>query len=354
MRTLIVYVFFFVLFQGCNRGEALNQVGTLPSPGVNDWLIPRSEVRDGGPGKDGIPAIGQPNFADISEITYLHDEDLVIVLRHGNITHIYPHQIMDWHEIVNDNIGSSAIAVTYCPLTGTTSAWNRIINGRETSFGVSGLIYNSNLIPYDRRTNSNWSQMQLECVNGEWIGTEAELIHHFETSWKTAKGIFNEARVLTRETGFARSYGNYPYHNYRETGDLIFPVSINDYRLHPKERVLGVVIEKEATVYRFSTFSDPNVVKDSVGEKNILLVGSQAENFILVYEDSFPDLDFSYFSDPGNQEVIMKDNEGNLWDIFGKAVEGPRVGASLIPVNAFMGYWFSWPAFYKDIPIYGE
>src|SRR3990172_4124896 len=130
-----------------------------------DWLIPKDQIFDGGPGKDGIPALTNPQFASALSTSYLNNNDLVLIIKIGGEIRIYPHPILDWHEIINDDISGTKFTLTYCPLTGSGIAWNRVINGKETTFGVSGLLYNSNLIPYDRASNSNWSQMKMLSVN---------------------------------------------------------------------------------------------------------------------------------------------------------------------------------------------
>ena len=200
-----------------------------------EWLIPVNEVRDGGPGKDGIPSIDKPKFTDVASVNYLADDDLVFAFRVDNEIHVYPHRILDWHEIANDEVGGFPIAINYCPLTGTGMGWDRIIDGKETTFGVSGLLYNSNIIPYDRKTDSNWSQIRLECVNGELSGTKPVIHQLVETTWATMRAMYPEAQVLTLETGFSRDYNRYPYGAYREQENLFFPVSRTDGRL-PRER----------------------------------------------------------------------------------------------------------------------
>jgi len=143
--------------------------------------------------------------------------NLVIGFAQGDDARAYPHFILDWHEIVNDRVGDIHIAVTYCPLTGTGIGWEREINGSVTTFGVSGLLFNSNLIPYDRNTDSNWSQIRLDCVNGDLIGTEAETHVLVETTWKT---MYPKTLVMSMNTGYNRSYGNYPYGNYRTAREI--------------------------------------------------------------------------------------------------------------------------------------
>ena len=157
-----------------------DQDGTDITPIDNtdtDWSIPIAEVLDGGPGKDGIPALENPVFISAENTTVLQDADLVLGFKNGDDVRAYPRIILDWHEIINDNIGDVSLAVTYCPLTGTGIGWDRNIDGNETTFGVSGLLYNTNLIPYDRATGSNWSQILNASVNGSLAGKSADLIH---------------------------------------------------------------------------------------------------------------------------------------------------------------------------------
>ncbi|MEM6806653.1 MAG: DUF3179 domain-containing (seleno)protein, partial [Bacteroidota bacterium] len=132
--------------------------------GSDDWLVPQDEVFDGGPGKDGIPSIDEPRFIDADAANFISENDLVVGYADGNEAKAYPHVILDWHEIVNDETNNFPHAIVYCPLTGSATGWERTIDGKKTTFGVSGLLYNTNIIPYDRETDSNWSQMSLKCV----------------------------------------------------------------------------------------------------------------------------------------------------------------------------------------------
>jgi len=120
-----------------------------------DWLIPTDQVFDGGPGRDGIPSVDNPQFTNVNDAPYLLDNDLVIGFKIGGTIRAYPHPILDWHEIVNDDISGQKTAITYCPLTGSAIAWKRNGVVSNSAFGVSGLLFNSNLIPYDRGSSSN-------------------------------------------------------------------------------------------------------------------------------------------------------------------------------------------------------
>ncbi len=323
----------------------------------SDWLIPLSEVFDGGPGKDGIPALADLDFIQAGEADYLFENDLVIGFVHGTEARAYPHRILDWHEIINDRVGDVNISVTYCPLTGTGIGWNREINGRITTFGVSGLLYNSNLIPYDRETDSNWSQIRLDCVNGDLIGDEIETFTLVETTWATWKAMYPSTIVVSTKTGYNRSYGRYPYGSYRtDHGYIIFPVANKDDRLQNKERVHGIVANGNTRVYPLSRFGESvTVIEDSFEGGEFVLVGNEKDNFVVSFNrDPGDGTLLSFLPVQNNYPIVMTDGEGNMWDVFGAAVSGPRKGTLLEHARSFIGYWFSFAAFYPEVTIYGE
>ncbi|MBN4062142.1 MAG: hypothetical protein COA57_02165 [Flavobacteriales bacterium] len=320
-----------------------------------EWLIPKNEVKDGGPGKDGIPALENPAFTDPSGATYLTDNNLVIGFISGSVIKAYPHRILDWHEIINDNVNGKKIAITYCPLTGTGIGWNRVVNGTTTTFGVSGVLYNSNLIPYDRATDSNWSQMRLDCVNGELISEKVETYQVVETTWKTWKEMYPSTKVVSENTGHNRNYGAYPYGDYiTNNSKLLFPVNNEDSRLPNKERAHGILINSKAKVYSIEEFKDSvKVVEDNFGAIPLVIAGSKSENIIVSFNSKLKNgtlLTFAAVQD--SLPIIMKDNEGTRWDVFGKGVSGPRAGEQLTATTSFMGYWFAWAAFYPSAEIY--
>jgi hypothetical protein len=347
-----------VAFQSCTDSD-LGGNRAPNTSGDPDWLIPKNEVFDGGPGKDGIPALTSPNMVSAQSVTYLTDDDLVLGYKLGDDVRAYPHDILDWHEIINDEVDGNPIAVIYCPLTGTGTGWERTLKGTVTTFGVSGLLYNTNVIPYDRLTNSNWSQMRMECVNGELKGTKPQPVQLVETTWKTWKEMFPESKVVSLQTGFNRSYGVYPYGFYKTNNDIfLFPYTPKDSRLPNKERVLGVVVEGDAKIYRFDSFDvSLGIVNDNFRGIELVIAGSKENNFLVAFEAKLADgtlAEFSAFTGaPGISAEILTDTEGNTWNIFGEAVSGPRKGEKLKQVTSFIGYWFSWGAFYPEAPIFG-
>ena len=189
------------------------------------WSVPQSEVLDGGPGKDGIPAIDSPQFfINASEVT-LSDNELIVAFRYGEEIRGYLHQVLDYHETVNDRFNDTDVTISYCPLTGSSMAWQGEAVSSNQSFGVSGLLYNSNLILYDRVTNSHWSQMLMQSINGKRIHQIATQLVSSEMSWGTWKKLYPNKPVLNFNTGFSRPYGRYPYGSYKESDATIFPAN---------------------------------------------------------------------------------------------------------------------------------
>jgi len=307
------------------------------------WSIPRELIYGGGVGKDGIPAIENPKFVIAKDVNHLLDDELVIGLFINGEYKAYPHRIMEKHEIANDRVGSDFFSLTFCPLTGTALAWERSENN---SFGVSGLLHNSNLIAYDRATDSNWAQIYSKGINGINICADIGVLGLIETNWATWRNWYPDSKILSDDTGFTRNYDKPPV-RYRQPVDAepFFPVTHEDDRLPKYERVLLVVIDGKAKVYQRSQFKNGIThLVDFIAGHKIDLIGSEPDNFAVAYiseERSF-----------GMQNGKLVDVAGNEYDVFGQVVEGPNVGEKLEIAYSMMGYWFAVSAFYTEIEIF--
>lgn len=346
-------LFWALMLSSCTSNE--NPSGV--SGGVNNstvWLIPANEVRDGGPGKDGIPSIDSPKLIAASEASYLLPGDLVLGLVIGNEARAYPHKILDWHEIINENFGGQKLSVIYCPLTGTGIGWDRVVDGKETTFGVSGLLYNANIIPYDRETGSNWSQLLQKSVNGKLSGTNAKTTSLIETTWAVWKKMYPGTKVVSTDTGFSRNYNQYPYGDYKTNQRFIlFPVAKTDDRLSAKQRVLGVISDKKIKVYNLDLFtSEVKVIADQFEGKNLIVVGNKSDNYILAFENKLNGQLMNLTAVQNKLPIIMTDQKGNQYDVMGRVVIGSDLGKSLPDVSRMMSYWFSWASFYDTIELY--
>lgn len=225
-----------------------------------EWNIDTQTVASGAL-QDAIPALNTPQFIRANDERIIENEDYmdpterVLVVQNDQITKVYPYKILDRHEIVNDLLGDENIVVSYCPLTGTGTVWSSEVNGNTLEFAVSGLVSHSNMLLYDRSTESLWSQMRKEAVYGELKDASPVLFPHQETLWGAIENLPNleKVQVLSYNTGFDYDYETFPYGDYRTANNQIFfPIGHRDDRLPAKEIVLGVVVDGEAKVYRFS------------------------------------------------------------------------------------------------------
>lgn len=363
MKKYILKLILMLLIFSCssiandNDQNGIGGSSSMPDNGITDsnsWLIPINEIRDGGPGKDGIPSIDSPNFTNVNDVDFLNDNDLVIGIINDNEIKAYPHIIMDWHEVTNDQIGDDFVTINYCPLTGTAFAWESVANGTRSTFGVSGLLYNANLILYDRNTDSNWSQLGSECVNGELIGSKPNLLDVVETDWKTWKALYPDSKILNRQTGFSRTYGISPYGNYATNNDFfIFRPDIINPALPNKERVYCIIDDNTSKVYQFSNFTGGKVIKDSLNEKDYLIVGNEFIINAFELSPEYANTNFQYeYRDA--EKTIFTDDSGNAWSIFGEVISGPNTGESLVKTKSVVSYWFAIAAFYPNPEIYSK
>jgi len=221
-------------------------------------LIPNGEILSGGPPKDGIPALTHPKALPAGEAAYLNDDDRVIGVAFGVAARAYPLRILNWHENINDTLGGQAIAVTYCPLCDSAVVFDRNVAGRVLEFGISGRLYNSNVLLYDRqpagRKESLWSQLQMRAVTGPAAekGLTLSPLPAELTSWGAWRERFPETTVLSIETGHQREYGLNPYVRYFESDTLMFPVRPKpnlDGGLRNKDRVIVVRAGSAERVY---------------------------------------------------------------------------------------------------------
>ncbi|MBI5718804.1 MAG: DUF3179 domain-containing protein [Burkholderiales bacterium] len=233
--------------------------------------VPVHAIERGGPLRDGIPAIDRPRFVGAA-LARLTDDDRVLGIALGGIARAYPVRILNWHEVLNDRFGTRAIVVTYCPLCGTGMAFEPPGEAGSAGFGVSGLLYNSDVLLYDRATQSLWSQILSTAVSGRLKGTVLPPVLLTHTSWADWRRRHPATEVLSTETGFERDYARDPYAGYDRVQQLMFDVQHRDERFPLKEWVLGLRVNGAAKAYPFSVL-EPAV--DRAGELNDTVGGQR-------------------------------------------------------------------------------
>ncbi len=278
---------------------------------VRDSLIPMAAIERGGPPRDGIPSIDEPRFTTIANSKWLKDDDRVLGLERNGIARAYPVAILNLHEIVNDTFGDEPITVTYCPLCGTGIAFKSNVNGQKLRFAVSGLLYNSDVLLFDRQTESLWSQIMGKAVTGQLKGAELQRIAMSHTSFRDWKKRFPKSTVLSRETGANRDYTRNPYEGYGDNRGVWFSISDQSDELHPKAWVVGVQRGNHFKAYPFEELARTGgVVREQLG----------GEEIIVRYDVS-------------SRSVTVTDKAG---------VEIPTISA----------FWFAWYAFHPDTEVY--
>jgi hypothetical protein len=311
-------------------------------------LVPLDEIKSGGPPKDGIPSIDRPKFVSAQNADFISADDLVIGLRIGNEVKAYPLFILVWHEIVNDRIGGIPVAVTYCPLCFTSQVFERIVNDEETEFGTSGKLYNSNLVMYDRNTDSMWSQALAKSIVGPLTGYELKRVPFDLARWSDWKTLYPDTVVLSTNTGFSRPYGVDPYGDYYTDSRIVFPVKHSDDRMHPKEIILGFHDDRSFKAYKMSDVESEKIINDQVGDQKLVLI-SVTPYAVRAFDRMIDGqaLEFTY-----SEEKIMDKQTGSVWDFDGKAISGPLNGKNLQQIPYDIGFWFEWVAFYPSTVTY--
>lgn len=318
-----------------------------------------SEIFSGGPPPDGIPAIDSPVFETTEEADNWLGEDwpVMVMILEGD-ARAYPLAILIHHEIVNDRFNERPVAVTFCPLCNSTIAFeSTLADGTELDFGTSGNLRNSDLIMYDRQSESWWQQFTGEAIVGEYTGTQLEFLPSQIVGWSEFKSEHPEGKVLSRDTGAERDYGVNPYQGYDSISTSPwFPVSSSDGRLLPKERVIAFSVGDTYAAYPFTNLAQNKVANVEVEDQAFVIFWQEGtiSTFGISDEDTGSAAVFSSLFDStvltfeATGSGFQDEQTGSSWNIFGEAIEGELEGAQLEQVITGEHFWFAWAAFRPD------
>ncbi len=330
--------------------------------------VPYDQVSEVLP-KDRIPALDEPTFVAVEEgDAWLVSQEPVLAVQIGDEAHAYPLQILMWHEIVNDVIDGIPVAATYCPLCNTAIAFERTVDWQVLDFGTTGRLRYSNLIMYDRQTESWWQQATGEAIAGQFTSRQLTFAPAGLISWADFKTAYPTGRVLSRETGHNRDYGQNPYAGYDAEDGTPFlydgPATPED--LPPMARVLGVVLDGEAVAYPYQTLREVRVANDAVGDASVVVlwepgVASAMDSALIadgrdvgaaVAFERMLDGEPLTFAFDDERDRFIDEQTGSAWNILGQAVDGPSAGRQLEPIAGLNNFWFSWAVFRPETRVY--
>ena len=258
-------------FKG-ERPLVFNQLKT----NTDKTSIDPTQVLSGGPGKDGIPTLNNPDYTNITN-SKVTDDTLGIFIEINNQKRFYPFSILVWHEIANDKIGSTSFSVTFCPLCGSAIVYNRDVQGEILQFGVSGLLYESNLLMYDTKTESLWSQSLGEAVVGDFTGTKLEIIPMQRLTFAQVKSNHPTTMVLSEDTGYSRNYSSNPYGNYDQSDRLIFPVSNTNEEFPTKEIMYVIRVKDQSVVIPQLQLKEGQTISKTITGSNLTATKTNGE-----------------------------------------------------------------------------
>lgn len=330
--------------------------------------VPLDEIRSGGPPRDGIPPIDHPQFVTLSSAnSWLHDREPVIAVQRNGVAKAYPLQILIWHEIVNDTLGDEPIAVTFCPLCNSAVAFQRQLDEHVLDFGTTGRLRHSDLVMWDRQTESWWQQLTGEAIIGTLAGKRLTMIPASLVSYAAFKQTFPDGRVLSQETGFHREYGRNPYRGYDASDSTPFLLSGSpDPRLPPMERVVAITLEGQNKAYPYRVLAEQRVVYDTVGTQTVVVLYNAGtasaldESRIAASRDIgatgvfLPQLDGRAVTLAAQGDAFLDRETQSTWNILGKAIAGPLAGHQLPPVVHGDHFAFAWLVFRPQTQIYGK
>lgn len=317
VRFLLSTMLILIVFAGALSAQVMeNEEGVLCANGfeLHNLAIDGELIYAGGPGKDGIPALKKPEFIGAEHQQFLADDEQVVGVYHNGEAKAYPVKILNYHEVINDQFGEEkeGVVVTYSPLCASGRAFRAEVGGKDQEFAVTGLVFNNNLLFYDRKTESVWSQLKGQAVAGRESGRQLDPVATEMTTWGDWKSRFPETKVLSRRTGHDRNYEVDPYYSITASDRLMFPVGASNEIMPLREKVIGIERNGIFKAYPFS---------------------------VMGYE---------------GKEIITDELMGEIIQVhYNAAANSARIttldGAELPAVTT---YWFSWFAFYPDTEVY--
>ena len=330
MKNLTFY-FLILLIYSCSNGSD----NTVIDPTINEyqWVIPTGTVTGS---YNLFPLAQNPTFSKVNEVNFISDDALVAMISFNNEIRVYPYQYISTYESVNDIIDGKNISMTYCPITKSALCWNTNFKGENFVIRASGYLLNDNVVLYDEQSDTYWSQMLASCVKGKYAEEENGTFNFIETTWGTVKTYFNHAVVFT----------NTSVSNTSASTNKIAQKDFED-----GESVYGILNKRANTsseihIFKYNEFENEiKIYQTRINAGKLIVIGSKEHHFITSYIN---DNNTIYTPIQGSFPIVMEDNNGNQWDLFGMAVSGPDKGHQLESPIGFVALGWAWKDFYRD------
>ena len=328
------WIFPLLFLFGCNSSS--NEIESTSSnfnEQKYEWIVSKNHLT----GSDNpFPFVSNPTMNSIEDVVGLLDEDTVVLISFKNEIKAYPYKFISPYEVVNDHLENIKYAITYCPVTESGICVNNTLNNESISLVASGFRYKDNLVSFDENTNTYWSQMLLKCIKGQFENNFHEQLPMIETKWKNVKKLYPTALVFT------------PSSINQNSNKTQFKQSSNT---SEDERVFGVldvdnISDIKIHIYRKNDFENEiKIYQKYIGNNNTVIIGNKELDFIV----SFIDSGNSEFAPIQNEfPIIMQDNSGSKWNVFGVAVSGSRTGENLSLSKSYLASWWAWKDFYSE------
>lgn len=369
MIRLTRYALLALLFTGTAFAQSAGFLphGEFPKTDFENRSIELDSILSGGPPKDGIPSIDQPAFSTATQAKqWLGADEPVVAYINGDDARAYPLQILIYHEIVNDVVNEKPVTVTFCPLCNASIVFDRTVDGDVLDFGTTGRLRNSDLIMYDRQSETWWQQFTGRGIIGKHNEVRLTQLPSQIVSFSTFTQSYPDGKILNRETGHSRPYGNNPYSGYDDINNSPFLYNgPEDKRLPPMERVLSLVTtNKPSLLIPTSKLEDKPVLNITYNDKPIVVVATSSVQSALDKSsigDSRKTPAAAAFSAVLNgdtlefewKEGVLTDKDsGSTWNAFGKAISGPLKDEALAQIDSGVHFAFAWLAFEPESKIH--
>ena len=310
--------------------------------------------------RDAIAPVYQPVYGGTGELPWLQDSDLVIGYVTGEEAYAYPINVLNLHELVNDEIGGVPVLISYCPLCASGVVYHRELDGRTLLFGNTSALYQSDLVMYDHQTGSYWFQTAGEAVVGPMTGSRLSLLPSVTVAWGEWKELHPDTKLITGTASLparfaSPRYGGDSFSGYQDLvndNNFAFPVDQAklDDRLPAGELVLTVEVENAVTAYPVDRIGDA-AVNDQVGGQPVVLFLRKNSKAVGAFS---PIVDGrSLLFDFRADDRLFSDREtGSMWDAGGRAISGPIAGTQLRRLNTRRAFWFSIVIAFPGVNLY--